>query len=216
MRKLIVSLLLTAGSTYAGTILYDNSTTDTGYTDGFAVNSLVEAGDEITLANGIGGLATEVTTALYNSASVGGTADVTLRLYSVGDGDVLGPQLTTLTLASQSFTAGTVTYLDFTGLDTEVAGTLVWTLSYESSDAIAPELLDFDAPTVGSSDNTTVWWDTGSGLALTTPGYDTENYYMTLDGVASPEPGGLMLMGLGVGVLGALKRPVMKRGPAIR
>jgi hypothetical protein len=151
-------------------------------------------------------LATEVSTALYNSASVGGTADVTLRLYSVGDGNVLGSQLVASTLADQSFTAGMVTYLDFTGLNTEVAGTLVWTLSYESSDAIAPELLDFDAPTVGSSDNTTVWWDTGSGLVLTTPGYDTENYYMTLDGIAAPEPGALMLMGIGIGVLGLLKR----------
>jgi hypothetical protein len=209
MRKLIVSLLLVAGSSHAGAILYNNSTNDTGYTDGFAVNGLVEAGDQITLANGIGGLATEVTTALYNSASVGGTADVTLRLYSVGDGNVLGPQLVASTLAGQSFTAGTVTYLDFTGLNTEMAGTLVWTLSYESSDAIAPELLDFDAPTVGSSDNTTVWWDTGSGLTLTTPGYDTENYYMTLDGVAAPEPGALMLMGVGVGLLGLLR--VFKR-----
>jgi len=209
MRKLIVSLLLVAGSSHAGAILYNNSTNDTGYTDGFAVNGLVEAGDQITLANGIGGLATEVTTALYNSASVGGTADVTLRLYSVGDGNVLGPQLVASTLAGQSFTAGTVTYLDFTGLNTEMAGTLVWTLPYESSDAIAPELLDFDAPTVGSSDNTTVWWDTGSGLTLTTPGYDTENYYMTLDGVAAPEPGALMLMGVGVGLLGLLR--VFKR-----
>jgi hypothetical protein len=206
MRKLIVSLLLAAGSSHAGTVLYNNSTNDTGYTDGFAVNGLVEAGDQITLANGIGGLATEVTTALYNSASVSGTADVTLRLYSLGDGNVFGPQLVASTLAGQSFTADTVTYLDFTGLNTEVSGTLVWTLSYESSDAIAPELLDFDAPTVGSSDNTTVWWDTGSGLVLTTPGYDTENYYLTLDGVASPEPGALMLMGVGVGVLGLLNR----------
>ena len=206
MRKLIVSFLLVAGSSHAGAILYNNSTNDTGYTDGFAVNGLVEAGDQITLANGIGGLATEVTTALYNSASVGGTADVTLRLYSVGDGNVLGSQLVASTLAGQSFTAGTITYLDFTGLNTEVAGTLVWTLSYESGDAIAPELLDFDAPTVGSSDNTTVWWDTGSGLTLTTPGYDTENYYMTLQGVAAPEPGALMLMSVGVGLFGLLKR----------
>jgi hypothetical protein len=206
MRKLIISLLLAAGSSHAGTILYDNSTTDTGYTDGFTVNSLVEAGDQITLANGIGGLATEVTTGLYNSASVGGTADVTLRLYSLGDGNVLGPQLVASTLAGQTFTAGAVTYLDFAGLNTQVAGTLVWTLSYATSDAIAPELLAFDAPTVGSSDNTTVWWDAGSGLALTTPGYDTENYYLTLSGVASPEPEGLMLMGVGVAVLGVLKR----------
>jgi hypothetical protein len=206
MRKLIISLLLLAGPSHAGTILYNNTANDSGYTDGFAVNGLVEAGDQITLANGIGGLITEADTALYNSASVGGTADVTLRLYSLGDGNVLGPQLVASTLAGQSFTAGTVTYLDFTGLNTEVAGTLVWTLSYESSDAIAPELLDFDAPTVGSSDNTTVWWDTGSGLALTTPGYDTENYYLTLDGVASPEPGGLMLMSVGVGMLVVLKR----------
>ena len=206
MRRLIVSLLLVAGSSHAGAILYNNSTNDTGYTDGFAVNGLVEAGDQITLANGIGGLATDVATALYNSAAVGGTADVTLRLYSVGDGNVLGPQLVASTLAGQSFTAGTITYLDFTGLNTEVAGTLVWTLSYESGDAIAPELLDFDAPTVGSSDNTTVWWDTGSGLALTTPGYDTENYYITLQGVAAPEPGALMLMSVGVGLFGLLKR----------
>jgi len=94
-------------------------------------------------------------------------------------------------------------------MNTEVVGTLVWTLSYETSDATAPELLDFDAPTVGSSDNTTAWWDTGSGLAVTTPGYDTENYYMTLDGVAEPELGALMLMAVGVGLLGLLR--VFKR-----
>ncbi len=206
MRNLIISVLLTAASSYAGTVLYDNSANDTTYTDGFAVNGLVEAGDQITLANGLGGLVTDATTALYNSASVGGSADVTLRLYSLGVGNVLGPQLVASTLSGRIFSAHTVTYLDFAGLNTNVAGTLVWTLAYSTSDAIAPELLDFDAPTVGSSDNTTVWWDTGAGLALATPGFDTENYYLTLDGTAAPEPGALMLLSIGLGMLGLLGR----------
>jgi hypothetical protein len=208
MRKLILSLLLVAGSSQAALLnsLYNNTTTDTGFTDGFGVNDLVEAGDQITLSNPLGGWATDASTALYNSASVTGTADVTLRIYSLGSENTLGPQLLSSTLTDVTFAANSITYFTFDNLQTEVPATMVWTLSYSTSMAIAPEFLDFDSPSSGISDNTTVWWDTGSGLTLTTPGFDTENYYFSLDGTAAPEPGALMLMCAGIGLLAILKR----------
>jgi hypothetical protein len=215
MRNLVLSLLLAAGSSQAGFIssLYNNTTTDTGFTDGFAVNNLVEAGDQITMDSSLGGWAVGARTALYNSAAVSGLADVTLRIYSVSD-NVLGPQLLLSTLTDVNFAADSTTYINFGNLNTEVPGTLVWTLSWATSAAIAPEFLDYDPPTLGTSDNRTVWWDTGSGLTLTTPGYNTENYYFRLDGTAAPEPGSLMLMGAGVLVI--LKRHRHKGPFAIR
>jgi hypothetical protein len=206
-RNLILTLLLAAGSGQAGslTVFYNNTITDSGFTDGFAVNNLVEAGDQITLDNGAGALAMRARTALYNSAAVSGTADVTLRIYSV-DGTTLGSQLLSSTLTDVTFDANSTTFLTFSNLSTNVPGQLIWTLSYGTTAAIAPELRAYDAPSAGSSDKTTVWWDDGSGLKLATPGFDTENYYFSLDNLATPEPGAPILMCTGVALLAMLRR----------
>src|SRR5580698_7047312 len=105
MRLIIFSILIFARSIQAGTIgpLYDNTENDTGFTDGFAVNGLVEAGDQITLGTA-GGFATTAYTALYNSADVSGAADVTLRLYSVDSSENLGSMLLSSTLRDVNFT----------------------------------------------------------------------------------------------------------------
>lgn len=182
----------------ADVILYDNTATDTGYTDGFVANELVEAGDEITLASSA--LANSAMIGLYNSSSSGGSADVTLRLYDV-NGSTLGSLLYTGTASGLSFSPSTNTYYTFNSINTMVPQTLVWTLSYTTVDSIAPELLDFDPPVTGTSDNTTVWWDQGSGLALTTPGYSTENYYFSLSGTPVPEPDSWGLLGIGLAVM---------------
>jgi hypothetical protein len=183
--------ILTIAQARASTILYSNITTDAGFTDSFSQNSLVEAGDQVHLISS--GVAYTVNTELFNSASVSGTAlTVTLRLYSVDVDNNLGSEIASSTLDNVSFAAGSIVPLAFTDLDAPIPQDLVWTLSFATSDAITLELPNFDPPTIGSSDNTTVWWDTGSGLELTTPGFDTENYYFELDG-ATPEPGSAFL-----------------------
>jgi hypothetical protein len=204
LKNLVITLLLPFAVGHAGTLLYSNTTNDTGFTDSFVQNNLVEAGDEIQLTSA--GLATDALTGLYNSGTDGVASTVTLRLYSVDSLENLGTQIASSTLTNVSFTAGSLTDLTFSGLNTDVPQNVVWTLSYTTSDAIALELPDYDPPIAGSSDNTTVWWDTGSGLQLITPGFDTENYFFELQGNPVPEPGANLLAGLGLLVLGCTAR----------
>jgi hypothetical protein len=194
-KNLIPIMLFSAAVSQAG-ILYSNTSTDTGFTDSFIQNSLVEAGDQIQLTSA--GLVSSASTALYNSGSAGEALSVTLRFYNVDALENLGSEITSSTLTNVSFSAGSLTPLTFSDLNTTLPQNVVWTLSYTTSDPIALELPDYDPPTVGSSDNTTVWWDTGSGLQLTTPGFDTENYYLELDSTDTPEPAGFVLSGAGL------------------
>jgi hypothetical protein len=200
-------LLLTASAGRASAIIFDNTTNDTGFTDSFSQNNLVEAGDQIQLT--AGALADTAVTSLFNSAETSGIAlTVTLRLYSVDALNSLGSLITSSTLDNVSFPATSTLQLTFPGLNVVVPQDLVWTLSFTTQDPIALELPNFDPPTVGNSDNTTVWWDTGSGLQLTTPGFDTENYYFQLSGdtSATPEPGGALPTILGLLAVAVLQR----------
>jgi len=210
----LVSLFLLAGcASWADTLLYSNVTNNTGFTDSFIQNGLVEAGDQITLNTPNSFFAAQTAeTSLFNSAGDGGTADVTLRLYAVDALNNLGPLLLSSTLVGFNIAADTSAPLTFANLNTIVPSTLVWTLSYTTTDPIALELEAFDPPTVGSSDNTTVWWDTGSGLTLTSPGFDTENYNFQLSGADVPEPGCLILTIFGIAGLsaGRLRRPIRR------
>ena len=203
-KNLITTVLFTAAISQAS-VLYNNTTNDTGFTDSFIQNSLVEAGDQIQLTSG--GLVSSATTALFNSGSEGQALSITLRLYNV-DGTDLGSQITSSTLSNVNFAAGALTPLTFSGLNVTLPQNVVWTLSFTATDPIALELPDYDAPTIGTSDNTTVWWDTGSGLQLTTPGFDTENYYFAVQGgdTATPEPAAFILSGAGLALLWFARR----------
>lgn len=193
MHHFLTMLLVAAGTSQAATILFDNTLNDTGFTDSYTQNGLVEAGDQIQLISA--GFAETAVTSLFNSAAVSGQAlTVTLRLYSVDNLNNLGPLITSSTLNNVSFPASTVTQLTFPNLNVGVPQNLAWTLAFTTSDPIALELPNFDPPTVGSSDNTTVWWDSGSGLQLTSPGFDTENYHFQLSGQAAPEPASAFLV----------------------
>lgn len=202
-------LVAAVGSLQAG-VFYSNITTDTGYTDTFISNGLVEAGDEILFGPATSVWATTVTTALYNSGS-SGVGNVTLRVYSVDDLENLGPQIYFATLSGVSFSANSVVPLIFSNVNTVLPSRIVWTLSYASADSIAPELMSYDPPTIGSSDNSTVWWDSGSGLALTTTGFTTENYYMEVSGEAVPEPSPIVMVAGGFAILAFYKHRLWSR-----
>jgi hypothetical protein len=206
--QFVLPLLIAAAGAQAGTIYtpyYSNTTTDSGVTDSFSLNSLVEAGDQIQLSGG-NVILKEAKAALYNSSDSSGTASsVTLRLYNV-DGVNLGTNFATVVLNDVFFTANSLTTLEF-DLDAASGADLVWTLAFTTSDSIALELPSYDPPTIGSSDNLTAWWDTGTGLGQAQPGFDTENYYLELRGTAAtPEPGTLLLAFAGVLVILGLRR----------
>ena len=178
---------MACAATGNASVLYDNTANDTTFTDSFILNGLVEGGDQILLTTP-GQFGTSAATALFNASSSAGAAlSVTLRLYALSGSD-LGAQITSSTLMNVAFPANTSVGLTFSGLNVALPQELVWTLSYTATDPIALEFLDYDPPIFGSSDNTTIWWDTGSGLQRATPGFTTQNYYFQLSGSETPVP----------------------------
>jgi hypothetical protein len=189
---LAFSLPLTA---LAGTIVYSNTTTDTGDTLSYAANGFTQIGDQITLS-GTDRLATSATVQFYSDGSAG-TFDATLRFFDVGS--PVGVQIgSDFTMTGISAPSNNVFDVAFTLPDLLVPDNLIFTLQVSNfSSGVDINGLDmFEPPTIGLSDNTFAIANDGSGF-LQTP-TSAENVFFELDATQPatvPEPGPAGLTG---------------------
>ena len=211
---LLVLVGLGASSLYGATIVYSNTTTDTGSSIQFAANGYTSIGDQISLT-GTDRLALTATTQFFNSLSTSGTFSATLRLYAVGvNPSVVGALLGSYTVnniaitgfdLNNPLTTGT-TNVTFSNLNVTVPNSLIFVLSVANVTNADLGLTLFDTPTAGTSDNASFITAVGNTFSVTPgdPGFSNVNFSLTA--TATPEPVTLTMIGSGLLVLTLARR----------
>ena len=182
-RGLIVLAAISSPLLFADTIVYNNTTTDTGDTLTYSVGPYTEIGDQIQLG-GTDRYATTATVQFYNNGDSAGTFDATLTLLNVGSpvGSVIGNYTVTGISAPLGGVSGF--NVNFTGLNTTVPNDLVFAVSVGNETRGVNMGLDlFEPPTVGSSDNTFLVVSNGTYSTLAT---DDENVFFELQATTAP------------------------------
>lgn len=191
----------------ADTIVYNNTTTDTGDTLTYAVGPYTEIGDQIQLS-GTNRYATTATVQFYNNGTEAGTFNATLTLLNTGSpvGSVIG----TYAVNGISAPLGGASGFDvnFTGIDTTVPDNLVFAVSVSGESAGLNLGLDlFQPPTVGSSDDTFAIVSNGTYSDVSTA---DENLFFELQATTvplnTPEPSTMVLLATALVILIALSR----------
>lgn len=192
--SLVLALCLSAALLPAATI-YSNTTNDLGFADRFIDNGVVEIGDDVTF----GGPAVlqSFTTSIANITGSNINAKLGLQIYRNDNG-----VLSLIGLFTQDgipFAAGTNTSVTFSLGGLIAPQNIVWTIQ-STSDLLG--IRAFSAPTVGTSDASTVYWSTNPAdpLATTITG-TSDDYYAIIDGDAVPEPSTYAILISGVGYM---------------
>lgn len=183
----------------ASTLLYDNTTTDTGDTLLYSVGNYVALGDQIQLVSA--GTATQAEVQLFNNGT-GGTFDAELDLFNVGA--PVGSFLGSSQLTGISSTGMDVLNLTFDfGAGIAVPQDLIWTVSISNTSPGMDLGVDFyEPPTTGFSDNTFMIAAT-SGPSYFQLGTNMENVFFQLSGATStPEGSSFTLLGSALLVVG--------------
>jgi hypothetical protein len=194
-RKMQMARLILAcayGARADTTLLYDNTTTDTGDTTLYSVGPYTALGDQLNLVSQ--GLATQAQVQMYNNGNAG-TFDAELDFFQVGG--PVGSELGSFDLTGIVSMGSDVINLTFDlGSMLNVPQDIIFTVSVSNLSPGMDLGLDmFEPPTVGSSDNTFMIAESGgvySQLAT-----NNENVYFQLSGTgsaAAPEPGSLALL----------------------
>ena len=187
-RNGMACLCLLSAQAFASTIVYSNTTTDTGDTLGYTANGFTQIGDQIQLA-GVDRLASMATVQFFNDGS-SGTFDATLRLFNVGS--PVGTQIgSDFVLTGISAPASDVFNVAFNLADLVVPDNLIFTVSVANPSAGVDIVgLDmFEPPTVGSSDNTFAIANDGTNFIQASTA--NENVFFELQATsaaATPEP----------------------------
>jgi hypothetical protein len=190
-------VLLVLGCAYTAraetTVLYDNTTTDTGDTVLYSTGPYTALGDQIHLLSP--GLAGQAEVQMFNNGNAG-TFDAELDFFQVGG--PVGSQLGSSTLTGIASVGADVIDMTF-DLSTmlNVPQDIIFTVSISNPTPGMDLGVDmFDPPAVGSSDNT--FMIAGSGGTYSQLPVSGENVYFQLSGTASvsaPEPSCLALLG---------------------
>jgi hypothetical protein len=196
----IALLMLTTASGAWASLLYDNTSTDTGYTVLYSIGPYTALGDQIQLDSA--GVATQAEVELFNNGSAG-TFDAELNFFDVGS--PVGSFIGSSDLTDISSVGGDVLDLSFDlGGGLTVPQDLIFTVTVSNASAGLDLGVDmFDPPTVGSSDNSFMIVES-DGIYYT---FDTnsENVYFQLSGtesVAAPEASSCALLGNALLVIG--------------
>src|SRR4051794_15906270 len=148
LNLLALSLLLSSQS--FATIVYSNTTTDTGDTLVYQANGFTQIGDQVHLA-GTDRLATLATVQLFNSGTAG-TINTTFRLFNVGL--PVGTQIgSDFVLTGVAAPAADIFNVSFSLPNLLVPDDLIFTVQVDSSSS-GVQLLGvdmFEPPTIGSS-----------------------------------------------------------------
>ena len=205
-----ITILINTTTTFADSIVYDNTITPT-YGVVFGSGSSTELGDEITL----GGTDRIITDFIfyYNTFNVGDGLTAKIRFYK-NDGQLGIPN--TLLYDSGSFTLpvsdGIYTLND---IFVEVPDSFTWTFSWETEPfecigwcMITPSfvsLLTYDPPVVGFSDN--YYWSLDYYTSSWIKEEGASNFGVKIMATSIPEPSTLLLLGSGlIGLAGLRKR----------
>lgn len=196
----IALLMLTTASGAWASLLYDNTSTDTGDTVLYSIGPYTALGDQIQLDSA--GVATQAEVELFNNGAAG-TFDAELDFFNVGS--PVGSFLGSSALTDISSVGGDVLDLTFDlagGLT--VPQDLIFTVTINNASAGLDLGVDmFEPPTVGSSDNSFMIVES-DGIYYT---FDTnsQNVYFQLSGtesVAAPEAWSCALLGNALLVIG--------------
>jgi len=178
-----------------GTIVYSNTTTDTGDTLAYAANGFTQIGDQIMLAGPASDRYATSGTVQFFSDGGAGTFDATLQLYAVGA--PVGAQIgSDFNITGISAPAGDVVNVTFDLGGILVPDNLIFVVSVANFSAGVDILgVDmFEPPTIGVSDPTFAIANDGTGLS--TVGTPNEDVYFELQ-ATTPEPGSLLLCAAG-------------------
>jgi hypothetical protein len=195
----IVSLLGVTPSVGA-VVVYDNTTT----AEGPALSgsgAAPELGDQVTLA----GTARLVTDLLFGYATEATGVTARVRFYA---NDGLGGAPNTVLFDSGSFvlTPGVNVDKSFSGISVPVPDTFTWAVAYSipPGAAFGFGLLEYDPPTVGSSDDF-VWNKVGGNWFQANFPNSVENLKASITAVSAPvpEPATLLLLATGLAGWGA-------------
>ncbi|HBY60870.1 MAG TPA: hypothetical protein DEH78_13690 [Solibacterales bacterium] len=205
MRIAIAVLLLLCGAPHmrAATIVYDNTVIDTfaGYT--FISGGLVQIGDTVSFGAPPPGPVTQASVQFFN-AGASGTFDAILRFFNPGApvGTIIGAPYT---LSGLSLGAGDVLTATFLNLNAPLPETVVFTIAVSNVTGGADiGLTAFDPPAIGSSDNSLIIVDDGSGFSESLVSEGQGNLYLRL--VAIPESATMLLCGAGLSLLYFVRR----------
>jgi hypothetical protein len=208
MKSTILLIGLAALAPYAGaTIVYSNTTTDTGGTVFYSTGLYTQIGDQLALA-GTERSANSATAEFFDNGASGGTFDATLRFFNVGS--PVGTQIGSgFTMTGNSISSSGILNVSWNLGGLVLPGNVVFTISISTVAAgLDLGLTLFEPPTVGSSANTFYITNNGSTFSQTSQGNTQDNVYFSLDAsaVTIPEPGTMLLTLLGIPALALIRR----------
>jgi hypothetical protein len=215
MIRILIAWIAFAVGTLHATLIYSNTTNDTGNALQYAANGYTGIGDQISLT-GTERLATLATTQFFNSLSTPGTFDAQLDLYNLGTGGATVGSLigsfTVTNIAISGFdinnplTTGTATVM-FSALNVTVPDNVIFLISISNVVNADLGLTLFDPPTAGTSDNANAI-TRSAGVISTTPldpGLGNVNFSLTAVTIA-PEPVAWSMLAGGLALVALLRR----------
>ncbi len=184
--RLLLALTAAAVASPAASILYDNTSTDTGYSVFYSASGVSEIGDRLQLT----GAATvgSVTTQFYNGGS-DATFDAILRFYEVGSpvGAPIGGPYTVTGVSIGGSASQNVTFaVPGVAIAQDVIVTLA-VLNVSAGGDIGVNF--FDPPSLGSSSNGFYITFDGTDFAQAYTNLDLDNVYFQIASAEVPEPG---------------------------
>ena len=198
--------LATASGATAGSIVYDNTTTDTFGTIFYSTGPYQQIGDMVTLG-GTGRNLTGATVQFFNNGGAG-SFDAVLRFWnpSAPVGSQIGSEYQVTGLAIDS---GVTQNVSFSLTNLLVPVNLIATVQILNASTGTDLGLDlFDPPTVGSSDNTQLIVNDGTRFSTSSEAAGSGNLYLQLTadvGTTTPEPSTAIMFGGGLILAAFLK-----------
>ncbi len=184
------------------TVLYSNTTTDTGDTVLYSTGGYIGLGDQIHLISA--GTADQAEVELFNNGGAG-TFDAELELFDIDS--PVGAEIGSSNLTDISSIGGDVLNLTFSLANITVPQDLIFTVSISNQNPVDMNaLLDlgvdmFEPPTVGTSDPTFMIAEV-AGPTYFQLATNNEDVYFQLSGtpvvVAAPEASSLTLLAAGL------------------
>lgn len=207
-----LALATTSGAT-AGGIVYDNTSTDTLNTIFYSAGTYQQIGDLVTLG-GIGRNLSGATVQFFNNGDAG-TFDAVLRLWN--QGAPVGSQIGTgYQLTGLGIDSGVTKNVTFLLPNLLVPDNLVATVQLLNASTGTDLGLDlFDPPTLGSSDNTQLIVNDGTGFSTSSVARGSGDLYLQLTGdigTTAPEPSTAIMVGGGLILAAFLKASRRKAG----